>query len=77
MNKKKPAPGTFSLEKAKKLWEKFPVEARDCTFKHFYKELCTMTEPEQMKEDLHRIQMARQMENHNKVTIERALQNAN
>ncbi|KKL58810.1 hypothetical protein LCGC14_2221610 [marine sediment metagenome] len=74
MKKQKPAPGTFSLEKAKVLWAKFSPEAQDCTFQHFYKELCNMSNEKQMMEDLHRIQMTRQMETHNRGMVERALQ---
>lgn len=75
--KKKQTAG-FPLEKAKKMWAMFPVEARDMTFQQFYRELCSLNDEGQMRKDLDSIQMTVARERSSRLLIERVLQrNAN
>lgn len=75
--RKKPQTPSFPLEKAKALWAKFPIEARDISFQKFYQELCSLNDPEQMRKDLDCIQVTRAREHSNRLMVEKALQNAN
>ena len=73
---KVPGEGVFPLEKAKRLYAMFGESGQDMTFHQFYRELCGITDPDKMREDLSRIELARAQERSNRLLIERGLLHA-
>ena len=70
---KVPGEGAFPLEQAKRLYAMFGESGQDMTFQRFYAELCGIVDPDKMREDLSRIELARARERSNRLLIERGL----
>ena len=70
---KTPGEGVFPLEQAKRLYAMFGESGQDMTFHQFYRELCGIADPDKMREDLSRIELARARERSNRLLIERGL----
>lgn len=68
-----PGEGAFPLEQAKRLWDSFDEAGQDMTFERFYRELCGIADPDKMREDLSRIELARARERSQRLLIERGL----
>ena len=68
-----PGEGAFPLEQAKRLYAMFGESGQDITFHRFYAELCGIADPDKMREDLSRIELARAQERSNRLLIERGL----
>ena len=68
-----PGEGAFPLEQAKRLYAMFGESGQDTTFHQFYRELCGIADPDKMREDLSRIELARAQERSNRLLIERGL----
>lgn len=64
-------------EQIKRMWNKFPPEKRDMSFKDFKKELQNLSDPVQMRVDLADIQMQKAIFRTNKIRTDRAIKNAN
>ena len=71
-----PGEGAFPLEQAKRLYAMFGESGQDMTFHQFYRELCGVADPDKMREDLSRIELARARERSNRILIERGLLHA-
>ncbi len=74
---RKPGEGAFPLEKARMLYNSFDEAGRDMTFGQFYRELCGIADPDEMRKDLSRIELARARERSQRLLIERGLLRAN
>jgi hypothetical protein len=74
---KKPGEGAFPLEQAKRLYAMFGESGQDMPFQQFYAELCGITDPDKMREDLSAIELARARERSNRLLIERGLLRVN
>lgn len=70
---KKPGEGAFPLDRAKQLYANFGPEGQDMSFGQFYRELCGIADPDKMREDLSRIELARAQERSNRLLIEKGL----
>lgn len=68
-----PGEGAFPLEKARMLYNLFDEAGQNMTFEQFYRELCGIADPDKMRDDLDRIEMARARERSNRILIERGL----
>lgn len=73
---KAPGEGAFPLEKARRLYAKFGSDGQDMTFHQFYRELCGIADPDEMRKDLSRIELARAQERSNRLLIDRGLLHA-
>lgn len=65
--------GAFPLEKARRLYNSFDEAGQDMTFEQFYRELCGIADPDEMRKDLDQIELARARERSNRILIERGL----
>ena len=68
-----PGEGAFPLDRAKQLYANFGPEGQNMPFHQFYRELCGIADPDEMRSDLSKIELARARERSQRLLIERGL----